>query len=57
MRWPISSDFCSDVPGSVFAWMVKVPSLNSGRNAVPIRVIATAAITSSAAAVAMTSRG
>ena len=46
-RRPISSDFASDVPGSVFAWTVSVPSWNSGRNAVPIRVIANAAPASS----------
>ena len=32
-RRPISSDLASDVPGSVFACTVRLPSWNSGRNA------------------------
>ena len=36
------SDLSSDVPGSVFTLIVRLPSWNSGRNAVPNRVIASA---------------
>ena len=36
-RRPISSDLASDVPGSVLACTVRLPSWNSGRNAVPAR--------------------
>ena len=56
-RVPISFDFASDVPGNVLAWTVRLPSWNSGRNAVPTRMSPATAAATSSADVAITIHG